>query len=119
MLPDDFEVGVVFKLNGYATLELSTNFVRGNLPQGRFNENVYQLKVDFFFSPNLGVMNYVQYDDVSKQLGINIRLRWQILPGNEIYLVYNKNWERSWDPLSRFVPLEAHGVLKIQLSIRP
>ena len=102
-----------------ATLSMNTNFVRGNLPQGKFSENVYQLKADFFFSPDLGLMNYIQFDDVSRKLGANIRFRWQISPGNEVYLVYNKNWERRWDPVSRFVPMQDRGVCKIQISIRP
>ncbi len=64
-------------------------------------------------------MNYIQYDDISDTLGWNARLRWQITPGNEIYLVYNKNWERVWDPMSRFVSIGERGVIKITLSIRP
>jgi hypothetical protein len=64
-------------------------------------------------------MNYVQFDDISNTLGWSARLRWQISPGNEIFLVYNKNWERLWDPTSRFAPLGERGVLKISLSIRP
>ena len=115
----DLDVGLTFKYRGYATLGLNANFVRGNLPQGRFSENVYQIKADFFFSPDLGLMNYIQYDDISRKLGANIRFRWQISPGNEIYLVYNKNWERRWNPVSRFIPLQDRGVCKIQVSIRP
>jgi hypothetical protein len=113
------ELGLTLKWRGYATLEVETDLVRGNLPQGRFNENVYQVKADLFLSPRFGLMNYFQYDDVSKELGVNLRLRWEITPGNVVYLVYNKNWERRWDPLSRFVPLQERGVFKIQLSIRP
>jgi hypothetical protein len=113
------ELGFVLKYKGYATLGVSADLVRGNLPQGRFNENVYELKADLFISPRLGLMNYLQYDDVSKELGINTRFRWEITPGNLIYFVYTKNWERRWDPMSRFVPLEERGVFKIQLSIRP
>jgi hypothetical protein len=64
-------------------------------------------------------MNYIQYDDISRQLGWNARLRWQIRPGNDIYLVYNKNWERRFDPMARFFPLQDRGVVKITLSIRP
>jgi hypothetical protein len=100
-------------------LAFDADLVRGRLPQGRFSENVYQLKADFFISPYLGLMNYIQFDDISNQLGWSARLRWQISPGNEIFLVFNKNWERRWDPMSRFVPLEQRGVLKISLSIRP
>ena len=113
------ELGLVLKYKGYATMGVSTNLVRGSLPEGRFNENVYEVKADFFVSPRLGLMNYFQYDDVSRELGVNVRFRWEIAPGNMIYFVYTKNWERRWDPLSRFVPLEETGVFKVQLSIRP
>jgi hypothetical protein len=116
---DDAMVGFGYKFDGYVTLALNAELVRGRLPQGNFNENVYQLKADFFFSPDLGLMNYIQYDDISRTLGANLRFRWQLSPGNEIYLVYTKNWERRWDPISRFVPLGERGVFKITLSVRP
>jgi hypothetical protein len=113
------EAGLSYRYKGYVSLAFLTNLVRGRLPQGNFNENVYQLKADLFVSPKLGLLNYIQYDNVSKNLGINLRLRWEISPGNQVYLVYNKNWERVWDPRSRFIPLQDHGVVKVQLSIRP
>ncbi|MCJ7644051.1 MAG: carbohydrate binding family 9 domain-containing protein [Candidatus Aminicenantes bacterium] len=116
---DDVNLGLTLKFKGYATLALDANLVRGRLPEGRFSENVYQVKADIFLSPDLGLMNYVQFDDVSNTLGWSARVRWQISPGNEIFLVYNKNWERRWDPASRFAPLGDRGVIKISLSIRP
>lgn len=116
---DDVNMGLTLKLKGYATLALDANLVRGRMPAGNFSENVYQVKADIFLSPDLGFMNYIQFDDMSNTLGWSARLRWQITPGNEIYLVYNKNWERIWDPRSRFTPLGDRGVLKISLSIRP
>ena len=116
---NNWTVGLTTKLKGYATLAFDANLVRGNMPQGRFSENVYQLKADIFLSPDLGLMNYIQFDDMTDTLGWSARLRWQITPGNEVYLVYNKNWERIWDPRSRFLPLGDRGVVKISLSIRP
>jgi len=115
----EWQAGLTVKLNGTANLSFNADIIRGRLAEGNFDENLYQLKADFFLSPDFGLMNYVQYDDISRQIGWSARLRWQISPGNEIYLVYNKNWERRWDPTSRFVPLEERGVLKISLSIRP
>jgi len=115
----DAELELSFKLKGTATLGFNANVVRGRLPQGNFDQNVYQLKADFFLSPDLGLMSYIQYDDVSRLLGASLRFRWRIAPGNEIYVVYNKNWERRWNPLSRFAPLEERGVFKITLSVRP
>jgi len=116
---EDLSVGLNFKYKGYANLGLDVNLVRGRLPEGRFNENVYQLKADIFLSPDLGFMNYVQYDSISKMLGWSARLKWRVSPGNEIALIYNRNWERRWDPAARFFPSEERGVLKLSLSIRP
>jgi len=116
---NEAQVGLTVKLKGYANLEVKADLIRGRMPQGNFNENVYQFKADVFLSPDFGLMNYIQYDDVSRLLGWNSRLRWQISPGNEVYLVYSKNWERRWDPRSRFVPMEERGVLKLSFSIRP
>jgi hypothetical protein len=116
---DDLGIGLTFKYKGYASLGLDVNLVRGRLPEGNFSENVYQLKADVFLSPDLGFMNYIQYDSISKLLGWSARLKWRVSPGNEIALIYNKNWERRWDPASRFFPSEERGVLKLSLSIRP
>ncbi len=116
---DNVDLGLTLKFKGYATLAFDANLVRGRLPEGDFSENVYQVKADIFLSPDLGLMNYIQFDDISNTLGWNTRLRWQLSPGNEIYLVYNKNWLRVWDPMSRFTPLGDRGVVKISLSIRP
>jgi hypothetical protein len=116
---EDLNVGVTFKYKGYANLGLDVNLVRGRLPEGRFSENVYQLKADVFLSPDLGFMNYIQYDSVSRGLGWSSRLKWRVSAGNELALVYNKSWQRSWDPTTRFVPSEERGVLKLSLSIRP
>jgi hypothetical protein len=116
---DDVNLGLTLKFKGYATLAFDANLVRGRLPEGSFSQNVYQVKADIFLSPDLGFMNYIQFDDISNTLGWNARLRWQLSPGNEIYLVYNRNWERIWDPRSRFDPLADRGVVKISLSIRP
>jgi hypothetical protein len=115
----EWRVGLAVKLDGTASLSFNADIIRGRLAEGNFNENLYQLKADFFLSPDFGLMNYIQYDDISNQIGWSARLRWQISPGNDIYFVYNRNWERRWDPVSRIAPLEERGVFKISLSVRP
>ncbi len=115
----DFNAGLTYRFRGNLDLSFNTNLVRGTLPQGKIKENVYQLKLDFYFSPDLGFMNYIQYDTVSGLLGWSARFRWEIKPGNFIYLIYNSNWERRWDPVERFYAAGDRGVFKITLSIRP
>ncbi len=115
----DMNLGLSFKLDGFLNLTAEGEFIRGNLPEGKFNENLYRIKADVFFSPDLALLNYIQYDDVSKTLGANIRFMWRISPGNKVFITLNKNWERRWDPLSRFIPLQERFVFKIVYSVRP
>ena len=114
----DLETGITFKLNGIAVLGVMTNLVKGDLPAGRFSENVLQVKFDLHLTPDLGLTSYVQYDNVSGQVGYNGKFYWQIKPGNIIYLVYNDNWIRQWDPQSRFVNSEQKLIFKVQLNFR-
>lgn len=115
---DNLEAGVTLKLDGYANLQVGANIVRGNLPQGKFSENVYSAKLNLYITPDLGLSNYIQYDDVTNNMGYSGRFFWQIRPGNIIYLVYNNNLERQWNTDSRFKMVEEQIKLKVQLSIR-
>ncbi len=114
----DIQWGAAFKYKGHVTLKLTCNNVLCDLPYGKFNENVYQIKADFFLTPDLGIMNYIQYDDISSTLGLSSRLRWRVSPGNIIYIVYNHNWLHKLDGENRFVPEEERTIAKIQLSFR-
>ena len=38
-------------------------------------------------------MNNVQFDTVSKVLGWQSRLRWTLVPGNELFIIYTHNWQ--------------------------
>ncbi len=115
------EFSLSFNHKGNIKLGVEGEFVHGNLPLygGKFTEKLYQVKADFFLNTDMGLMTYIQYDSVSKNIGANIRLKWEITPGNIVYLVYNKSWEKRYDPVSRFYPFQDRGVIKIQLSIRP
>ncbi len=115
----ELQLGTSFKHNGNISLGVDAIIVRGTFPQGKYKTNLYRVKGDFFLNPDMGLMTFIQYDDESRKLGANIRLKWRISPGNTVYLVYNKSWERRWDPISRFFPMQDLGVFKIQLSVRP
>ena len=118
------ELGVDLNFKGNVRLGLEGDFIRGNLPQGKFAETLYRAKADFYLTPDLGLMTYIQYDSLSENIGANFRFKWRISPGNTIYIVYNKSWEKAYDPLAgytsrRFLSLQDRGVFKIQLSWRP
>lgn len=115
---NNLEAGLTLKMHGYANLQVGTNLVKGNMPEGKFTENIYFSRLSLYATPDLGLISYIQFDDVSNQIGFNGRLFWQIRPGNFIYLVYNNNTERVFDPERRLRLIEDQVLLKIQMSIR-
>ena len=45
----------------------------------------------FNVSPDLQLNSYVQYDNGSKLIGTNTRLRWTFSPVGDLFVVYNHN----------------------------
>ncbi|HVZ23903.1 MAG TPA: hypothetical protein VG871_22675, partial [Vicinamibacterales bacterium] len=78
-------------------LHTELNDVR--LAEGHFTSNVYRVVGETQFTPFAALVNTVQYDNVSRVMGWQSRFRWIVRPGNDIYLVYTRNWLD--DPLER------------------
>ena len=66
----------------YLGLELDRN--RVDVLDGRFGTNISRLNANILFSPDITLYNFLQYDNLSRNLGWQSRLRWIIKPGNEI-----------------------------------
>lgn len=66
----------------------------GHLKQGNFAQRLWQLQTAVAGSPNLVLSSFVQYDTESRNLGANTRLRWTIKPGNDLFIVWNRGWQR-------------------------
>jgi hypothetical protein len=111
---------VVFDLNATKNI--------GRLGAGDFDQQVYSLRAVANFSPDLQLTSLVQYDDESRKVGTNTRLRWTFHPLGELFLVYNYNVEdRLLDPDStessvnrrrRWVMDGSQLMLKVQYALR-
>ena len=73
-------------------LTAENNF--GHLPQANFVQRLWQLQSAYAWNPNLVFTNFLQYDTDSHNLGSNTRLRWTIRPGNDLFVVWNRGWQR-------------------------
>ncbi len=62
------------------------------LPQGDFEVGLYSQLVDITFNPDLRLNTIIQYNDLSGDLGLNLRLHWIYKPGADLFVVYNENW---------------------------
>ncbi|MCP4902553.1 MAG: carbohydrate binding family 9 domain-containing protein [bacterium] len=92
----------------------------GDLPEGDFTQRMYQLKTYLAFSPDLVLSLFGQFDSESENLGFNTRLRWTIKPGNDLFVVWNHDWERSVaeDRHTSFESLSDQLVVKLRITLR-
>lgn len=77
---------------GHLQLSLSLENDFAELPGGNFVLRLMQFKFIYAASPDLSVSSYTQYDTFSRAIGLNNRVRWTIKPGNDLFVVWNRNW---------------------------
>jgi hypothetical protein len=62
------------------------------LKEGSFDVHLASLNANLALSPDCRGTRSVQYDNISRNLGINSRIRWTWRPGNDVFLVVNNGW---------------------------
>jgi hypothetical protein len=75
-------------------VDLSTENDFAHLPEGNFVQRLWQLKGGYAWTPNLVLTSFIQYDTESHNVGTNTRLRWTIRPGNDLFIVWNRGWQK-------------------------
>lgn len=63
----------------------------GRLPEGDFDPTLVGLKVRLNLSPDLQLNSFVQFDNETRSLGTNTRLRWTFHPQGDLFVIYNHN----------------------------
>ena len=88
-----------------------------DLPEGRFETRVLRAIADTQFSPWIYLVNNIQFDSVSANIGWQARLRWILRPGNDLFIVYLHNWRN--DVLEdRFMTVERRAATKFVYTHR-
>jgi hypothetical protein len=113
-------------------VELSGERNRGTLPRsdgtdedglpvvygGSFTQYLYGTRVEVRPSPDFQVSSFVQYDNESRSLGTNTRLRWTFHPLGDLFATYNHNLHRSLAPRQRFALESNQFIIKIQYALQ-
>jgi hypothetical protein len=101
-------------------LDLSTENDFARLREGNFVQRLWQLKGGYAWSPNLVLTSFIQYDTESQNVGTNTRLRWTIRPGNDLFIVWNRGWQKLIrDPHDlNLVPNSETFAVKLRWSFR-
>ena len=75
------------------------------------------MRADVALNAKWSWLNNLQYDDVSESAGINSRLRYIPRAGQDLFIVFNRQFDR--DPLSRdFESAVAEAVVTFRYTFR-
>ena len=77
-----------------AGVSVEQNF--GQLPEGHFVQRLWQVNTTYAVSSYTALTSFLQYDSVSQTIGNNLRLRWTLRPGNDLFVVWNRGWKRLY-----------------------
>ena len=110
-----YEIGATVR--PLAGLNVSLDYVHTDvsLEEGSFQTNLFELEGGYDITPEVSIASILQYDNLSKELGMNHRFRWIITPGSDIFLVFNHNWLRESED---FRLVERSSVLKANYTHR-
>lgn len=110
------ELTLRMKPSAFLTAELGLERNSAQLPGGDFVQRLYSGRVQVNVSADLQVASLVQYDNESRSLGTNTRLRWTFNPLGELFVVFNHNMLR--DITNRFAFDSNQLLVKAQYAYR-
>jgi hypothetical protein len=108
---------LTYKLPPWLTIGVQGNKTWARLPEGDFTATILSSRVAYSASPRLSLSALVQYDDRSRNLGWQTRLRWTLQPGNDLFFAFNQGWIHEEGDL-RFRPQDRKVSAKFQYTFR-
>ncbi len=89
------EVSIGMRLRRSPHLLAQLDFVHSAVTLGdaSFAAQTARLRADYAVGPRLNTTLFAQWDNESDRASINARMRWTIVPGSDLYVVWNSNWD--------------------------
>ncbi|MCZ6674466.1 MAG: DUF5916 domain-containing protein [Verrucomicrobia bacterium] len=116
---EEISARLTYKMPPWFTWETEIRQTFAHLPQGDFTARVISSSIDFAISPRLTFSNLAQYDNRSRNLGWQSRMRWTLKPGNDLFLSFNQSWINDTpNSTLRFIPQDTKIATKFQYTFR-
>jgi hypothetical protein len=106
---DSYNWNIGFRPTGRLQFSLNTGLRDFRLAEGSFKVRTGSVRASYTFSPDFQISLLGQYDNLSRSLGTNLRIKWIMQPGNELFFVVNQGYDTSED---RFRPTTNETSLK-------
>jgi hypothetical protein len=109
---------VTYKMPPKFNLTVTSNQTFARLPEGNFTARIFTSNVSYSASPSLSFSNLIQFDNRSKNLGWQGRIRWTLQPGNDLFFAFNQGWIQEDTSSLRFNTGDSKLSAKFQYSFR-
>jgi len=113
-----FQTGLSYKIPPYFSISFNTNQTFAQLPQGNFVARIFTSQVNYAVSPFLSFSNLIQFDNRSRNLGLQSRARWTVRPGNDLFFVLGQGWIQDPDSGYDFRGQDTKMSTKFQYTFR-
>ncbi len=100
------------------SFQFRTNQTFAHLPGGEFIARTFTSTLNYAVSPRLSFSNLVQYDNRSRNLGWQSRVRWTLRPGSDLFVSFNQGWLAEDNGSLRLVTLDTKLAGKLQYTYR-
>lgn len=86
-----YELGAEWRPGKHFFLRLNYRYRDIRLPAGAFDVRQVSADLNYAINAEWSLVNLIQYDNLSRTVGINSRLRWNPRAGEDLYVVLNYN----------------------------
>jgi hypothetical protein len=92
---DRFDVGVDAEWRASKHLFVGVEYEQSDidLAEGDFITRIGRVRLNVFLTPDLSWTTFAQYDNVSRSMGMNSKVRWIFEPGSELFVVVNQGFD--------------------------
>jgi len=110
--------GLTYKMPPRFSIALNTNQTFARLPQGNFVARIISSQVNYSVTPLLTFSNLIQFDNLSRNLGWQSRVRWTLHPGDDLFFVFGQGWLQEDIGGYNFKAQERKVSTKLQYTFR-
>jgi hypothetical protein len=111
------QVGAEWRPDQHWFLNFNYDYQDIKLPAGDFKVKLVSANVVYAFNSKWSWINLIQYDNASSSVGVNSRLRWNPVAGEDFYLVLNSGFD-SEGVFSRISREKAEIAIKYTKTFR-
>ena len=115
---EDIRARLSYKYSPWFRIRFETRQTFADLPEGKFTARIINSTFSFSASPQLAFTNLVQYDNRSRNLGWQSRMRWTPKPGNDLFISLNQGWINEDIGSLRFRTADTKLATKFQYTFR-